>query len=390
MIIFENKGLIDIHAITIMGVSVKQENSIGYFGTGLKYAIAVLLREGLKITIWRGKEEISFETRAVEIRGKMFDLIYMGGEKLGFTTELGKNWKIWQAFREIYCNCKDESGVTKSLNDFNGAKDDITKVVVEGEQFEEIYNTRSLYFIETAPDIILRCAEVQKKNSKSLFYKSINVYSEQEAFLYTWNITTTIGLTEDRTAKYKYELDNRLSTAIAHSTDEEFIESCILAPEGSFEACLKYGLSEKPSNDFISVCAGLYKNFNKDVNRSAINYAKKHADWKSPEEAFKPDELQQSMFARATELLNRAGFGVNKYNIDFIKSLGAGVGGRARNKRITITEAAFGAGTKELAITLLEELWHLEYGYQDETRNFQNFLFTQIGTLIERINKEPF
>ena len=56
MIIFENKGLIDVHAISIMGVSVKEEGSIGYFGTGLKYAIATLLREGQKITIWRGKE----------------------------------------------------------------------------------------------------------------------------------------------------------------------------------------------------------------------------------------------------------------------------------------------------------------------------------------------
>lgn len=54
-VIFRNKGIIDPRSITTFGVSSKDsESAIGYFGTGLKYAIAILLREGCKIDIYTG------------------------------------------------------------------------------------------------------------------------------------------------------------------------------------------------------------------------------------------------------------------------------------------------------------------------------------------------
>ena len=54
-IYFTNPGEIDIRAVTTMGVNVKEgSSSIGYFGTGLKYAIATLLREGQEIIIHSG------------------------------------------------------------------------------------------------------------------------------------------------------------------------------------------------------------------------------------------------------------------------------------------------------------------------------------------------
>lgn len=108
MIIFKNKGAIDVRAIKILGVSVKKDNAIGFFGTGLKYAIAICLREGCPLSIWSGGEEYSFTTKKVAITGQDFDVVCMNGEELGFTTELGKTWKLWQAFRELYCNCTDE------------------------------------------------------------------------------------------------------------------------------------------------------------------------------------------------------------------------------------------------------------------------------------------
>jgi len=40
MLIFSNPGLIDIDAVTTLGVSVKQPGSFGRFGTGLKFAVA--------------------------------------------------------------------------------------------------------------------------------------------------------------------------------------------------------------------------------------------------------------------------------------------------------------------------------------------------------------
>lgn len=51
-IIFENPGELDLNALRIMGVSVKQSDSpIGMFGTGLKYAVATAMRLGGSVEI---------------------------------------------------------------------------------------------------------------------------------------------------------------------------------------------------------------------------------------------------------------------------------------------------------------------------------------------------
>ncbi len=116
MITFSNPGKIDIRLITTLGVNVKEsDNPIGYFGTGLKYAIAVLLREKQKVEIWSGTERIAFEIRPDTVRGKSFGFIWLGTARspwqcLGFTTELGKNWTLENAYRELYSNCMDEGG----------------------------------------------------------------------------------------------------------------------------------------------------------------------------------------------------------------------------------------------------------------------------------------
>ena len=109
MIVFQNKGLIDPMAITTFGLNAKVGDSpIGQFGTGLKYAIAVLLRTGHEITIWRGLEPLRFDVIEHETRGKLFNIVRMNGEKLSFMTNLGPKWELWMAFRELFCNAKDE------------------------------------------------------------------------------------------------------------------------------------------------------------------------------------------------------------------------------------------------------------------------------------------
>ena len=122
MIIHETIGLIDSRAFTTFGINAKPSTNspIGYFGTGLKYAIAVLVREGLKVTVWIGTEPHEFYCEPSNFRGKDFSLIRMRRQRgvtrkwmatdLPFTTELGKNWKLWMALRELHSNTLDENG----------------------------------------------------------------------------------------------------------------------------------------------------------------------------------------------------------------------------------------------------------------------------------------
>src|ERR1700676_327969 len=105
LVVFENPGEIDAAAIRTFGVSVKEgENPIGFFGTGLKYAIAVLLRTGHQVTVTAGLDRYEFGILSETVRGKEFGFVSMNGQRLGFTTELGKVWELWAAYREIACN----------------------------------------------------------------------------------------------------------------------------------------------------------------------------------------------------------------------------------------------------------------------------------------------
>jgi len=54
-IAFQNDGELDLRLMATFGCSVKETNNpIGFFGTGLKYALAVLLRTGHKVTVHLG------------------------------------------------------------------------------------------------------------------------------------------------------------------------------------------------------------------------------------------------------------------------------------------------------------------------------------------------
>lgn len=97
IISFQNPGLIEPEAFTTFGVSAKEnDNPIGFFGTGLKYAIAIILRLGGKVEIWRGKNYYGFFPVTKEFRGNPVTYVGMShnGEaiiQLGYTTDVGKN-----------------------------------------------------------------------------------------------------------------------------------------------------------------------------------------------------------------------------------------------------------------------------------------------------------
>lgn len=111
MITFLTPTELPIEAATTMGVSVKEgDNAIGKFGTGLKYAIAGVLRLGGSITIWLRGEAHKFTGEDSTIRGRPFCIVHCNGKPCGFTTELGKHWEPWQLFRELASNTLDEAG----------------------------------------------------------------------------------------------------------------------------------------------------------------------------------------------------------------------------------------------------------------------------------------
>ena len=106
----ENKGEIDVNAFRLLGATNKRGNDemIGYFGSGLKYAIATLLKHNIPFHVFSGLKEIKITTVRENFRGQDIDIIEINGVKTSLTTDMGPSWKPWYAIREIYCNAIDE------------------------------------------------------------------------------------------------------------------------------------------------------------------------------------------------------------------------------------------------------------------------------------------
>lgn len=383
---FQNDGLIDEVSIKTFGVNAKDnDNAIGYFGTGLKYAIAVILREGCEIVIQSGDNTFSFSVEERSIRGKDFSLILMNGEVLGFTTELGKNWKLWQAFRELYCNAADENGETTDSTLKHS--DTLTTIRVIGNAFHKTYLDRDNVILMTEPLVSGAEAEIHGGNNPYIFYRGIRIYDGFDLSLYTYNITGKIDISEDRAAKYSYQMRDPAALAIISCSDKKIIKDCILAEKSYFESDLEFSqYSRVASDEFLSVA----KKHRRDIklNLSVIGVLSKRGMEKRPKPAVLTD-IQNKQLAKAIKFCSDIGYPVNDYPIIISSELKGGLMGQAEDEQIYIGVDTFGMGTKYLASTLIEEYLHLHTGYGDMTRQLQSHLFNDIVTLGERLLGEP-
>lgn len=107
-----NSGEIESNALFLLGASSKRDDDtkIGFFGSGAKYALAVLLREGIPVRAFSGEREIAIGVQDVDFRGTTFGQIILDGQPTSFTTSMGPTWATWFALRELICNALDEGG----------------------------------------------------------------------------------------------------------------------------------------------------------------------------------------------------------------------------------------------------------------------------------------
>ena len=407
MIVFENKGTLDMRAVKIMGVNSKEDkgSAIGYFGTGLKYALAILLRNGATVSILTGGQMYRFSAKTTTIRNDDFEVVYMNDEELGFTTDLGKNWEMWMAYREIYSNMLDEGGEAKAMTFLPDPDPDKTYVIVDRcEEFEKCYaRTHDFFLDKTKIEVLAVGKEVdimKRADGRSignLFFKGVRVMQTRAEALYDYCYHTGLTLTEDRTVKDGWDVQYHLSRAVLGLTDKKMIKKFIMVDPLKFEAQLNYRFhAEHATEEFLDTVAECRRKYKDNgVSTSAIEVLKRRRVSNTPLPKFSCplNSVEEQQLKRAKEFCSDIlELQLDKYELIIAGDLGGTENlGRADidNGIMYVSKQCFKEGTKRVAVCILEEYTHCHDEVLDETVQQKWIYLNHILSLGERVQGEP-
>lgn len=141
-LMIRNPGVADHRGLTLLGVSTTRNagraETIGTFGSGSKYSLALLLRHNISPIICCGTLRLDFDSKSVVVKGQPFNQMCIrfsgkdidgrsrsGSEDMGIVTGWGAaDWdKVSMAVREFISNAID--GATLAGGSYRGVKLDI-------------------------------------------------------------------------------------------------------------------------------------------------------------------------------------------------------------------------------------------------------------------------
>lgn len=271
-IYFTSPTLISYIDLTTMGGSDKEgdETKIGTYCSGLKYAMALALRNNVEIIITVNDsepDEIEGERKretvyrlgkymdACEQTGKEKELIQLtksltkesfhsghredlgGGDwpdetiPTAFSTRMGIDWELWMLLREIYSNMIDEGG---EYHEDDEPKMDygttIQLIFPIGSEFDEIWTNRHLYINVNEPLYkISQDVEVLRNQEGFLriYKQNILVYSNKDIpSKYAYNVKFGV-IDEKRVLSNMSSVRERIQSAIAYTTNTAFLSTII-------------------------------------------------------------------------------------------------------------------------------------------------------------------
>ena len=378
MLYFHNPTPCDIRALTTLGVNVKETSSpIGFFGTGFKYALAVILRNGGSVTVRIADGTFRFTTQTEIIRGTPFQTIWMNESPLGFTTELGKRWRPWMAYRELYCNAIDEGG--------NVSTEPVeATTVIEVQGLDEIHTTRSDFILQTDPIFQTSDLSIHPGQSRRIFLQGIAAMDLEKPTRYTYNIRKRLDLTEDRTIQWAFEAWQEIAKGVAQITDPNLAHEILSSNQAFGEYTIPLDASPVASSEVLEVASSL--RWSGGVNPTIRPFLEKHGQQIDPRE-IPLTTIQKKVLSRARDFLSQAGYPT--YPVIVSADLDKGIRGLAKNGKIYLSVDTLAQGVKYTASTLLEETIHLKHNLKDCTYQMQTFLFDRIISLHEEQIGEP-
>lgn len=274
MILFANNSELDARSFQVFGLSSKDQSKIGRFGTGLKYAIATILRGGGEVSIRSGDESFVFTTKPVTFRETEHQAIFCNEEELSYTTSLGRDWQPWMAFRELYSNSLDEDGTvsfTQSPSDEKETQVE-TAILVNWSAFDAIYFSFEEYFIGPDEEPIFENDGIQIYGGKSkfVFYRGISVHELKSPAAFRYNLKGYVSLTEDRTAQYPWMLEQKIASSLLTCTNESVL-TAVTSVANAYEKQFDYVEALEDGSEPSSAFIGAASRNGVDCNQSAAN-----------------------------------------------------------------------------------------------------------------------
>lgn len=196
-LMFQNDGELDVNGLRLMGASTKRDQAkIGFFGTGNKYALAVLLRAGAQVVIFSGERRVAVEVRDASMRGQQFQEILIDGAATGLTTSMGPKWEVWMAVREFLCNSLDEGGSVVAEQAAPIGQQGKTRILVSLDVLHPVRLNWDRYFRLNAKPGLL-----PKVDSKTRVYRRGILIHESDSVSSFDYECPSVPITEDRNAR---------------------------------------------------------------------------------------------------------------------------------------------------------------------------------------------
>jgi len=260
---FCNDGLLSLMDLTTMGDSSKRdnENTIGKFDSGLKYAIAILLLNNIIMKIETGGNIYEFDTdvQRDSETGKTKEMILVRHRnnsingtvihRTAFALQLGYEWELWMAIRELYSNCLDEKGVA-SVGSYSAAQ---TVITLEGcEELQAIIDEWDSYFIKELEPIFIQSNVGVYLNTEDgdfkVYKNGILIHRDKEQkSMYVYDHKTA-DIDEMRILKNIGSVTSDIEYALTNCTNQKVITELLNnADKNNFEGSLNfsYTLSEQ-------------------------------------------------------------------------------------------------------------------------------------------------
>ena len=423
-------GEIEVGALTLLGASSKkdEDSAIGLFGSGAKYAIANLLRNGVQFKIFSGTREVVISTVRKTFRNKDFDVITVDGSETSLTTTMGgEEWnKPFPVFRELYSNALDEGNadlrVMKTISGIEGT----TSIFLEyTEDYAEFFTNFDEYFAyETVeldtqqgdrwPDVNIRILPKRRDKNIRLFRKGIlsfwtepetdeeksNAKGMESIFNYDFS---HLPINESRIVKNESSARQKIGKAINSTTDldlfTKYVEGLSGGNTGMYEhKCLPYNwqnvdihpdikeyllskkfvgaehlmfMNEKPGPEVMVMPYNLLKFWLHNIPEIVILGITSDGVFAVPAE---PTEELTDKVLSAVMLLKATSYGpkLDNINIEYVTFDNDNTFAVAQDGKVKLSIAAVKFDVNKIAKIIIEELEHLSTGFEDSTREFQN------------------